>query len=200
MWKPYGVGQPSCAPLRNRVQHTSDSDLPCHSSKPRCLWDLSLRFWHNSVMELCCSPSTSKIFRPNRLAFCNFAPHLRHVFKLSLPSPCRQHPLTRIIAFCVERLGTPIQGLHSILLQAKISPIFFPTRNQTMDDSKDCAPPVPLDRQLSLNCVVSLLSVFWSKSSDIPLPKDEEVPERLWFRLVCVRTASLANPEQPGKL
>ena len=84
--------------------------------------------------------------RPNRLAFCNFAPHLRHVFKLSLPSPCRQHPLTRIIAFCVERVGTPIQGLHPILLQAKISLIFFPTRNQLMDDSKDCAPWSPCFR------------------------------------------------------
>ena len=39
-----------------------------------------------------------------------------------------------------------------------------------MGDPEDCAPAVLLDRQLSPNVAVFLVSVTWCKSLDSPLP------------------------------
>ena len=52
-----------------------------------------------------------------------------------------------------------------------------------MGDRRDRAPAVLLNRERSLNVMVFLLSVIWSTSVGNSLPKDEEVLERLSFRL-----------------
>ena len=69
-----------------------------------------------------------------------------------------------------------------------MSRIFCPISVQPMGDREECAPAVLLDRQLSPNAVVFVLSVICSKSLDNPLPKDEEVLLRISFRLVCMRS------------
>ena len=70
-----------------------------------------------------------------------------------------------------------------------------------MSDRKDCGPAVLLDRQLSPNSVVCLLSAISSKSLDNPVPKDEEVFGAS-FILTCAyaHKATFACPEHPGNL
>ena len=120
--------------------------------------------------------------RPSRFSFAMLATSLAcsEFFLLSL---CRQFSLARIIASCAESTSTPIRELFS-----HPSSTFIPMRLQPKGDREDCPPAVPMDRWLSPNVVVFLLSVFWSESLDNPLPKDEEVLVRLSFWLACMRS------------
>ena len=106
VWRPCEVGQPLCAPIRNSVQHTFERDLPCHSSKlwfllsfDNCICANQIReqfllLHHNSVIDLCCSQSTSNMYlimwwcRASKSTFfCNFAHVIRST---SLDNPLRK--------------------------------------------------------------------------------------------------------------
>ena len=67
-----------------------------------------------------------------------------------------------------------------------------------MGDRKDCARAVQLDRQLSPNAMVFLLSICECKLLDL-FRKHEDVLVLLFILTwVYALTASLACPEQPG--
>ena len=98
-------------------------------------------FHHNSVIDLCCPLSTSKIFLINESYWVVSIDFLLFLLPTSsacsefiLPTLRRQHTLTRIIAICAERKSTPIQGLSPIFLQSELSRIVFHLGVQPIGD------------------------------------------------------------------
>ena len=182
VWTSYEVGQPSCAQINTLLSGafhvvTPDCDVfgDCSSSVLTSVFAPinSENIFCSSITILLLTCAARWVHQRNTWSggdvgsskspwFCNIAPHDRHILILSCHLLCRQHTLTKRIVFYDEGIGTPIRGLLSVLIQSECSQMFCPIRVQPIDDHRDCAPAGQLDRQLSPNFLVFLLSVIWS--------------------------------------
>ena len=163
VWKPYEVGSPSCAPHFWAWPSMSWLQAVMSLGFFYRFWNLCVRIstsktisvFFITILLLTCvgrwvhpryTWSRNDNWSPRSTFFCNFA----HIFGMFWIFPA------------IFMSSTYTDKNHCSLR--------WRYRNSQIpnSDRKDCAPAVLLERQLSTNVVVFLLSVIWSKSLGNP--------------------------------